>query len=105
MSELLGMIAEAFSGLLANIVLGTSQKRIDENLKELMKLEWFQTIYKNPDYRILIEKHMGVQTVLGSVKMIELKKDEQKMQKFREKFVDFIQKESTDPNAYKHFTL
>lgn len=48
---------------------------------------------------------MGVQTVLGSVKMIELKKNEQKMQKFREKFVDFIQKESTDPNAYKHFTL
>ncbi|MED1420669.1 hypothetical protein [Bacillus smithii] len=57
MSELLGMIAEAFSGLLANIVLGTSQKRIDENLEELMKLEWFQTIYKNPDYQILIEKH------------------------------------------------
>jgi hypothetical protein len=104
MSELLGMIAEALSGLLA-IISSPSQKRINENLEELMKLDWFQTIYKNPDYRILIEKHMGVQTFIGSVKMSKLKEDEQKMQKFREKLVDFIQKESTNPNAHKHFTL
>lgn len=104
MSELLGMIAEAFSGLLANIN-RPSQKRINENLEELMKLEWFQAIYNNSDYQMLIKKHLGVQTILGSVKMIELKEDEQKMQKFREKLVDFIQKESTNPNAHKHFTI
>lgn len=82
-----------------------SQKRINANLEELKKLEWFLNIYNNPDYQILIKKHMGVHTVIGSVKMNELKENEEKMQKFQVKFIDFLQKEAKNPKAYKHFTV
>lgn len=48
---------------------------------------------------------MGVHTVIGSVKMNELKENEEKMQKFQVKFIDFLQKEAKNPKAYKHFTV
>ena len=48
---------------------------------------------------------MGVHAVIGSVKMNELKENEEKMQKFQEKLIEFLQKEAKNPNVHKHFTV
>lgn len=86
-------------------VIRPSEKRIKHNIEQLTELDWFQELYKKPEYQILIQKHLGIHAVLESVNIDELKQNEQKMLLFQEKLTDFIEREAENPNVHKYFTI